>query len=118
MATIVDTVEKIKRAGNGLTPTNVAVASTGDTHRVQNNGKMVLHFLKTNAVNANITFQTPGSVDGNAVAELVCVVVASTGDKMIGPFDPKVYNQLGQHYLQWTTDDVDGLTVAALSIDF
>ena len=118
MATIVDTVEKLKRAGSGLTPTNVAVANVVDTHRVQNNGKMFLHFLKTNAVNAIIAFQTPGSVDGNAIAELTATVVGTTGDKMIGPFDPAIYNQLGQHYLQWTTDDVDGLTVAALSLDF
>lgn len=118
MTTIVDPVEKLKRAGNGLTPTNVVVASTGDTHQVQNNGKMFLHFLKGNAVNAVVTFQTPGAVDGNAIAELTATVVGSTGDKFIGPFDPQIYNQIGQTYMQWTVSDVDGLTVAALSIDF
>jgi len=118
MATITDPVEKIKRSGSGLTPTNVAVASAADTHQVQNNGKMFLHFLKTGAGDAIVTVQTPRTVDGNAIAELTATVVATTGDKMIGPFDPAIYNVPGQNYLQWTVDDVVSLTVAALSVDF
>jgi hypothetical protein len=114
MATIVDPVVKVNSTGH--TPTYVAVASNADTHQVQNNGRMFLHFKKTGAGNAIVTVQTPRTIDGNAIAEKTLTVVATTGDEMIGTFNPSVYNQLGQHYLQWTVDDVVGLTVAALQI--
>ncbi len=117
MATIVDTLQKLKRSGSGLTPSYTAVADIADTHQANNNGKMFLHFKKTGAGNAIITIQTPGSQDGNAIAELAATVVATTGDKMIGPFAPRIYNQFGQNYLQWTTDDITGLTVAAVYYD-
>ena len=118
MATVTDALQRIVRSGSGLTPVYTAVASAGDTHQVQNNGKTVfLHFKKTGAGNAIVTVQTPRTVDGNAIAELTATVVATTGDKMIGPFDPQVYNIIGQQYFQWTVDDVVGLSVAALYLD-
>ena len=118
MPTIVDVVQKIVRSGSGLTPSYTAVADTGDTHEMQNNGKVFLHFLKTGAGNAIVTIQTPKTVDGNLIAELLATVVATTGDKMIGPFDPQVYNIIGNSFLRWTVDNNTGLSVAALSVDF
>ena len=118
MAIITDVPQRILRTASGLTPVYTPVASAADTHQTNNNGKTTfLHFKKTGAGNATVTVQTPGQVDGLAVAELTATVVATTGDKMIGPFDAQVYNQLGQNYLQWTVDDVVGLTVAALYTD-
>ena len=117
MATIVDIPQRIVRSGSGLTPVYTAVANAADTHQTNNIKGMFLHFKKSGAGNAIVTVQTPGAVDGNAVAELTATVVATTGDKMIGPFDRKVYNQFGQQYIHWTVDDVVGLTVAALYAD-
>ena len=118
MPTIVDVVQKIKRSGSGLTPSYTAVNSTGDTHEVQNNGKVFLHFKKTGSGNAIVTIQTPGAIDGLAIAELTATVVATTGDKMIGPFDPSVYNVIGESFFRWTVDEKTGLSIAALSVDF
>ena len=118
MPTIVDVVQKLKRSGSGLTPSYTVVADTADTHEVQNNGKMFLHFKKTGAGNAIVTIQTPKTIDGNAIAELLATVVATTGDKMIGPFDPQIYNIIGESFMRWTVDEKTGLSIAALSVDF
>jgi hypothetical protein len=40
-----------------------------------------------------VTVDTPGTVDGLAVANLAVVVPATTGKKRIGPFPPDTYNQ-------------------------
>jgi len=117
MAVVVQTVEKMKRSGSGLTPTFTGSLSASNQYRFDNNGKVFLHFKKTAAVNANVTIVTPRSPDGNAVADLVCTVPASTGEKVIGPFEPGVYNALGAHYVEWSVDDVDGLTVAVVRMD-
>ena len=118
MPTITDVLQRIVRTGSGLTPAYTVVASAADTHEAINNGRsMFLHFKKSGAGNAIVTIQTPGTVDGNAIAELTATVVATTGDKMIGLFARNVYNVAGNQFLRWTVDDVVGLTVAALYMD-
>ena len=118
MATITDVLQRIVRSGSGLTPVYTAVADIADTHEVNNNGKTTfLQFKKSGAGNAVVTFQTPGTVDGNAIAELTATVVATTGDKMIGPFARDVYNVAGQQFLRWTVDNITGLTVGAFYLE-
>lgn len=114
MADITIVVQKLVR-GAGLTPAYLGSLSASNTYQVNNNGKVFLHFKKTNAVNCVVTVVTPRSSDGNAVADYAgTTVVGSTGDKMIGPFDPKIYNKLGFHYFEVTLSDIDGLTMAAV----
>ena len=117
MAIITDTLQRIVRSGSGLTPVYTAVASNVDTHQTQAHKNMFLHFKKTGAGNAIVTIQTPNTVDGNAIAELTATVVATIGDKMIGPFDGTIYKQPGQQCLQWTVDDIVGLSVGAFYLD-
>lgn len=117
MADITDTIQKVTRSGSGLTPSYTAVADTADTHYVNNDGKVFLHFKKTGAGNATVTIATQVTLDGNALADLTATVVATTGDKMLGPFDPAIYNVPGTHNLTWTVDDNTGLTVAAIKLE-
>ncbi len=117
MADLRIVVQKMKRSGDGITPTYQGSLSASNTHQVNNNGKVFLHFKKSAAVNAVVTVITPPSLDGNAVADLTVTVPANTGDKMFGPFDPSVYNVLGGHDLEWTVSDVDGLTMAAVLME-
>ncbi len=117
MADVRITVQKIKRSGNGITPTYQGSLSASNTHQVNNNGKVFLHFKKSASVNCTVTIITPRTIDSNAVADLAVVVPATTGDKMMGPFDPNIYNVLGGHDLEFTLSDVDGLTMAAVLLD-
>lgn len=97
----------------GVTPTYTGSLSTSDVYLVRNDGDVLLHFKKTGAGNATITVQTPGTVDGNAIAERTFTVVATTGDVMAGSYTPAVYNdQAGD--LRWSSNDITGLSVAVI----
>lgn len=98
----------------GLAPTYTGSLSVSNTYLVANNGRTFLHFKKSGAGACNVTIQTPGSVDGLAVSELVVQVPATTGDKMIGPFPEAIYNQSGD--VKCTLDEITGLTVAAIRV--
>lgn len=102
-------------ADTGITPTYTGSLATTNTYKVRNDGRTFLHFKKSAAVNCTVTIQTPKTVNGLAVAEQTVVVPASTGDKMVGPFAPSVYND-GLGDLNFTLSDVDGLTVAVVTI--
>ena len=112
MSDVALTVQDI--VATGLTPSYTGSLSTGNTYQVQNNGRVFLHFKKSAAVDAVITIATPVTKGGYAVADPTVTVPASTGDKMIGPFPPTIFNDDG--ILEFTCSDVDGLTVAALRL--
>ena len=99
----------------GLTPTRIGGLLVADTHIVRNDGKTLLLFLKTAAVNCVVTVQTPAKVGGLDVAERTFTVVATTGDVAAALFPPSIYNDsVGD--LRFTLSDVDGLTVAVLQL--
>mgnify|MGYP005817447081 CR=1 FL=1 len=94
----------------GLTPVFSPADSLGLS--VANDGRVMLEVKNGSISPINVTIQTPGSVDGLAIAELV-VQVAASGDKMIGPFPPGIYNQPdGSVYVDFS--NVTSVTVAAL----
>ena len=82
-------VQQIVRTG--LTP--ALAAANADGSYVPNDGRMYLQVKNTNGSPVTVTVDTPGTVDGLAVADLPVVVPATTGDKKIGPFPPDTYNQ-------------------------
>jgi hypothetical protein len=104
---------------SGVTPTYITsgaspLLNVTDTFLVNNDGKVFLHFKKTGAGGCNVTIQTPGNVDGLAIADRVVVVPATVGDVMIGPFPPSVYNQPGTHDMYVTVSEVTGLSCAII----
>ena len=108
MARTVLAVQQVARTG--LTPS--FSAANVDGHNVANDGKVVLEVKNGSGAPINVTFQTPGSVDGNAIADLV-VAVPAGGDKICGPFPPGIYNQAdGTMYVDFSA--VTTVTVAAL----
>jgi len=110
------TPQKILKSG--IVPNNVAplVLVGVSTYVVRNTGRMFLHFLKTSAVDANLIILTPVTVAGLTVQEVGLEVLATVGDKLIGPFPPSIFND-GLGDLRFTiTDNIDGLSVAALEI--
>ncbi len=106
------TPEKINVAA-GLTATYLSDILTPDTHQIANDGKVWLHAKKSGAGNAILTFVTPKTVGGLAVADPAITVVATTGDKFIGPFLPNLFNNKSGD-LEFTIDDVVGFTLAIL----
>lgn len=98
---------------DGLTVTRVA-GSTANTYYADNaSGSLKLLFVKTGAGACTVTFVTPRTVDGLAVANPTATVAATTGDVACGAFVPKTYNDaLGR--VSFTVDEATGLTIAAI----
>src|SRR6266571_1030458 len=88
MATL--TTQVITRAG--ITPTFAAVTGAGDACEVSND--LFLEFKNTNAATCTVTLAIPTGVSSfpNVVYTSVAVVIpATTGDKMIGPVNPQLF---------------------------
>lgn len=79
-------------------PTHTGIAMTaiaGDDsngNKISNDGKVVLLLSNTGGSSATVTFATPGTVRGLAIADNV-VTLASGQVKACGPFPPEIYNQ-------------------------
>lgn len=114
MSDITLAVEAVVRAG--LAASYTGSLSVANTYQCQNEGRMFLHFKKSEANPCVVTIPTTAEVDGKAVADQTVTVPASTGDRFIGPFPPSIYNVKQQSYFEFTLDDIDGLTVAVMNL--
>lgn len=117
MANVTLTVQEMSRSG--ITPSYTASGASpllniADTFKFNNTGKEFLHFKKTGAGDCTVTIQTPGTVDGLAVAERTVTIPATTGDKMIGPFPPGTYNDTSSTFSGFTLSEITGLSVAVV----
>jgi hypothetical protein len=110
MALIERAVQQITNAG--VVPSYLGSLSTSDTYRVNNDGKLILHFKKTGAGACTVTIITPSTVGGLAIADKTVNVPATTGDVMISDLDPAVFNG-GQPYLEFTLSEITGLSFAS-----
>jgi len=102
-------------ADTGITPSYTGSLLTTNTYKIRNDGRTFVHFKKSGASDCVVTIQTPKTVGGLAVAEQTVTVVATTGDKMIGPFQPSIYND-GAGDVNITLSEVTGLTVGVVSL--
>ena len=105
------TVQQAVRTG--VTPTYNSASANNNTFA--NDGHTIIEVKNTSGSPINVTIETPGTVDGNAVADLVVAVPATSGDKIIGPFPPSIYNQTGGViYLDWSA--TTNVTVAVIRV--
>lgn len=74
---------------DGLNPTYSA--ANADGHSLVNDGRTVLIVKNASAGSINVTAQTPGTVDGLAVADKVVAVPA--GGERHFKYDPRHYNR-------------------------
>lgn len=87
---------EIARTGVSTAETLITPTATHG-NKFLNDGKTVLRVVNGSASPITVTIDTPGSVDGQAIADLV-VTIAATGDgdglddQFIGPF-PKTFEQ-------------------------
>lgn len=99
---------------SGLTP-SYAAGDLANGHEFVNDGNTMLHVKNTGGGACTVTLQTPGKVAGVDISDPTVVVPATTGDKMIGPFDPTVFNQSGGLvYVDISTGT--GVTLAAIKL--
>lgn len=118
MATVALTPETVgKPGGSELSGPTYNSIATGNTYTWRNSRRVMLHFKKSGAGNATITFTTPATVGGLAVADPTITVPASTGDVMVSPASlPGVFNDSGG-LGSFSTDEGTGLTCAVVEID-
>ena len=113
MADVRITVEEL--IPTGLEPTYNGSLSTENTYLIHNGGNVFVHFKKSGAVACVVTIQTPKTVGGLDVAEQTVTVPALTGDRMIGPFSPALYNDSVQD-IRITLSNIAGLVIGAVKI--
>ncbi|MGY4930312.1 hypothetical protein ACWD7T_04180 [Streptomyces sp. 900116325] len=101
-------------ARSGLTPTySAAAAST----TVTCGDRSFLHVKNTNGSSMTVTVTATAQVDGQAVADLVVTVPATTGDKMIGPISNRLFASTADGVsASITYSSTTSVTVASLVI--
>lgn len=101
----------INRSNVDIAP--VSAAGGGD--EFANDGKKYFFAYNGDASPVTITFETPGTVDGLAVADKAATIAA--GDyALLGPFPPQWYND-SDGLVQVTYSGVTSLTVRVLHIE-
>lgn len=92
--------------------------STGDQpngHDFTNDGRILLHVKNSGGSPCVVTALTPRKVSGVDISDPTVSIPATTGDRMIGPFDPATFNQAdGRVYIDLSTDT--GVTLAAIKL--
>src|SRR5438270_3590568 len=98
----------------GIAPSYGAVVS-GNTYTVADQKPFFLHFKNTNAGACTVTF-TEAAIGGQRKATTKTVnVPATTGDVMVGPFDPNVYvDKANPGKVSFTVSLASGVTVAVV----
>jgi hypothetical protein len=109
MADINLTVQQITQ--NGIAPSYNSSLSVSNNYKVRNDGRVFLHFKKTGAGACTVTIVTPATLAGLAVADLSVNVPATTGDVMVGPFIPGVFNDQNGD-VNFSCSEITGLSVA------
>lgn len=96
----------------GIDVAGAAAAGGGD--EFVNTGKEVLQVANGGGGSINVTAATAGTIDGLAIADNVVAVGAGV-TKMIGPFDPKLYNDVNGK-VQVTYSGVTTVTVKVVKV--
>lgn len=102
MATL--SVQSVSTAG--VAPTYASATSGGD--QFSNDGKTTIH-VKASAAPVTVTIASQRVCDQGSTHNKT-VVVSSTGEQMIGPFDTNRYNDTNNR-VQLTYSQVTGVTI-------
>lgn len=98
----------------GLAP-SFAAGDQANGHQFANDGNCILEVKNTGAGACTVTVQTALKVGGMVITNPTVVVPITTGDRMIGPFDPTIFNQAaGVVWVDLSTGT--GVTVAVFHL--
>ena len=82
----------------------LATPDLANGNQFVNDGQCFLYVKNASGSPITVTIDTPGTVDGLAIANLTVSVPATTGERMIGPFPPGIYGQAdGKVYVDWSS---------------
>lgn len=112
MADVAHALQAIVKGG--LTPANTGGLSNSDTYQVDNDGKMFLHLINGGGGTVVLTIETPGLVDGLAIADRTVSILAAT-NQMVGPFPRHIYNDANGK-VNFSMDVITSVTVDALHL--
>ncbi len=98
------TAQRIQRTGLSTAYT----AAIADGHKFLFDKQVFVHIKNTNGSSRTLTIQTPGTVDGLAVADRTVTIPATTGDVMVGPFSDKYLQSDDMVYIDYS--DTAGVT--------
>jgi hypothetical protein len=107
------TVQALKRTGITLTMTAV----DADGNYCVNDGRTYLQITNAGATTPTVTVQTPLTVGGVPVADLV-ITVSQYSTMVAGPFNKLWFNELSganRGKMSWTYSSPNSLTVGAVS---
>lgn len=102
-------------SGADITPTRNGSLSAADTYVFANDGKVILLAEKTGAGSCTYTVATPRTIGGLAIADQTGTIAATTGDKVLGPFEPATHNDTNGD-ASITFSEATGLTVAVVRL--
>ena len=97
----------------GLEATMNACAGGGD--EFVNDGNVIAYIENGSGGDITVTFATPKTVEGLAVADAAVVVTAAEA-RFVGPFDPAVFNDSAGK-VQVTYSGVTSLTMALVRVN-
>lgn len=109
MATL--TTQTITRAG--LNATYAAASGGGD--KIKPGDAVFLHIKNGDSGSHTVTIATPGTVEGQAIADLAVAVPAGE-NRMIGPLSAALFRNPSDGLVGVTYDAVTSVTVAAIRI--
>jgi hypothetical protein len=81
-----------------------------------NDGRTFLHFKNTNAAPRVATVNSIRPCDQGFDHNQAATIAATTGDEMVGPFDPARFNDPATGLVTVNYDAVAGMTVAAIRL--
>lgn len=87
------TPQQVVEAGTAGTYAAPSGAGAGNGDSIPGDGRTFLHVKNTGGTVLTVTIKIPFVAYGHTIADATVTVPATTGDKMIGPFPAKPYNQ-------------------------
>ena len=93
----------------GITPTFAAAAAAGNNFA--NDGQTFFE-IKNSGITTNITVTAVATYGGLSLTNPSYVIAATTGDRMIGPFDPTLFSGT----VEVAYAQVTGITVGAFKL--
>ncbi len=99
----------------GVAPSYAAAAAGGDTFLPTNN--TFLHVKNASGSAITVTIVTPGSVQGQAVADTAVSVPATTGERLIGPMRADLYARTSDGRADITYSAATSVTIGVFELD-
>ena len=90
MARVVNTVQQIAIAG--IAP-SFSAGDQPNGHEFANDGNVYLEVKNTGGAPITVTIQAPAKFGGVSLTNPTVSVPATTGDRLIGPFPTRIFNQ-------------------------